>query len=125
MPASSSTSSVAGIVDPLVENELATTDAPSLTIEIARAGTPIYIQAYGQQNLASRLAAAATTPYQIGSVTKQFTAAAVLTLVESSEVDLDTPVVAYRSNGATTSLWRHHGRAESHRCKHCGSAAPF
>jgi D-alanyl-D-alanine carboxypeptidase len=95
MPASPSTSSIAGIVDPLVENELATTDAPSLTIEIARAGTPIYVQAYGQQNLAACLAAAATTPYQIGSITKQFTAAAVLTLVESGKVDLDTPVVAY------------------------------
>jgi hypothetical protein len=55
MPASPSASSIAGIVDSLVENELATTDAPSLTIEIARGGTPIYVQAYGQQNLADSI----------------------------------------------------------------------
>ena len=95
MPASPGSSSIAALVDPIVEKELNITDAPSLTIEIARGGTPIYVQAYGQQNVASCLAAAPTAPYQIGSVTKQFTAAAVLTLVESGQINLDTPVVVY------------------------------
>jgi CubicO group peptidase (beta-lactamase class C family) len=65
------------------------------TIAIVEGGTVVYARGYGLRDLAKRLPADTETRYEIGSVTKQFTAAAILQLKAAGKIDLDATVVTY------------------------------
>ncbi len=54
-----------------------------------------YAKAFGQANIAENRAADAATRYAIGSVSKQFTAAALLLLEERGKISLDDKVGKY------------------------------
>ncbi|GAC1387590.1 MAG: hypothetical protein NVSMB31_00140 [Vulcanimicrobiaceae bacterium] len=60
-----------------------------MSIAVARNGEVAYARGYGFADNVSKRAAEATTIYQIGSLTKQFTAAAVLMLVRDGKLSLD------------------------------------
>jgi D-alanyl-D-alanine carboxypeptidase len=62
---------------------------PSAVVRVDRDGQMIYNRAFGLRNVADRLAATTTTQYQYGSITKQFTAAAVLLLAQEGKLSLD------------------------------------
>ena len=79
-PAPSPAGSLGEAVDTLAALEMRQQGLPGMTIEIAKRGVPLYARAYGYADLASCRPARIETPYQIGSVTKQFTAAAILQL---------------------------------------------
>ena len=53
---------------------------------VARDGRILFEHAYGRANLAQQVAATTDTQFRIGSVTKQFTAAAVLKLAETGKL---------------------------------------
>lgn len=62
---------------------------------VARDGIPVFRRAYG---LANREWAVPNTPdtlFRIGSITKQFTAAAILKLAEAGSLSLDDPAIRY------------------------------
>lgn len=59
-----------------------TPQSPSVAIGISIDGTPVMMEGYGIANPATGAKATATTPYQIGSLTKQMTAALILSLTE-------------------------------------------
>lgn len=62
---------------------------------VARDGIPVFRRAYG---LANREWAVPNTPdtvFRIGSITKQFTAAAILKLCEAGSLTLDDPVIRH------------------------------
>ncbi len=73
------------------------------TILIARNGVPIFSRSYGQANREAGAANAADTVYRIASATKQFTAAAIMRLVEQGRVRLDDPLAKYYA--ATPPTW--------------------
>jgi len=75
-------------VNSSVEGVLASAHVPSISIAIARDGTIVYSHAYGYANLARRSPATDQTHYEIGSITKQFTATAVLQLKEAGKLSL-------------------------------------
>jgi CubicO group peptidase (beta-lactamase class C family) len=83
---------VAGSVDRIVRETLAATGAPSASVAIVQDGRVVYAQAYGDADLAPRAPAAPEMRYAIGSVSKQFTAAAILMLAEDGKLSLDDPV---------------------------------
>src|SRR4051794_11547035 len=58
-------------------------------------GDQITAAAAGTANLRSGLPVGTDTVFQIGSITKVYTATLVLQLVEEGLLDLDTPVVEY------------------------------
>jgi CubicO group peptidase (beta-lactamase class C family) len=72
---------------------LAGTGAPSASIAVVRGGAIVYEHAYGE----GRLGSPATTAqrYAIGSVSKQFTATAVLKLAEQGKLSLDDKVAKW------------------------------
>jgi hypothetical protein len=76
----SSTGSIASAVDPLVVSEMRAQGLVGMTVAIAKAGTVLYTQAYGYADLSTCQVMESTAEFQIGSITKQFTAAAVLQL---------------------------------------------
>lgn len=64
-------------------------DVPGAAVLVIRDGTPVVSRAYGLADLEVRTAATPRTNYRLASVTKQFTAAAVLLLVEDGRLALD------------------------------------
>jgi D-alanyl-D-alanine carboxypeptidase len=99
-PAPSPAGSLGEAVDVLAALEMRQQGLPGMTIAIARRGVPLYARAYGYADLASCRPARIETPYQIGSVTKQFTAAAILQLQQAGKLNIDRPVLTYLSGYA-------------------------
>lgn len=62
---------------------------PGASLLIVRDGQPIVRRSYGFANLDARTAAAPDTNYRLASVSKQFTAAAILLLAEDGKLKLD------------------------------------
>jgi|WetSurMetagenome_2_1015567.scaffolds.fasta_scaffold103901_1 CubicO group peptidase (beta-lactamase class C family) len=63
--------------------------AGSISVAVTHKGQIVYTYAYGQANPAQRTPADTSTIYTLGSMTKPFTATAVMQLVEQGKVDLD------------------------------------
>ncbi|MDF1502361.1 serine hydrolase domain-containing protein [Roseisolibacter sp. H3M3-2] len=71
------------------------TQAAGMTVAVTRGAETLVLKGYGKADLEFDLPTPADAVYEIGSVTKQFTAAALLQLVEQGKVALDDPVTRY------------------------------
>jgi CubicO group peptidase (beta-lactamase class C family) len=76
-------------IDETVHNVLQATGVPSASLALVRDGQLVYTQAYGDARLDPAVAATPQMAYSIGSISKQFTAAAVLMLQEQGKLSLD------------------------------------
>jgi CubicO group peptidase (beta-lactamase class C family) len=65
------------------------------SVLVARGETVLFSKAYGSANLEWNVPNTTTTKFRIGSMTKQFTAAAVLLLEERGKLKVDDPVRRY------------------------------
>ena len=91
-------------VDSVAGAVLASPGAPSASVAIVRGGEIVYEHAYGEGRIG--VPARPDMRYAIGSVSKQFTAAAILMLAEERKLSLDDPVSKWfprltRANGIT------------------------
>jgi D-alanyl-D-alanine carboxypeptidase len=86
-------------IDRIASQVLDQTGVPSASVAVVKGGKLVYTHAYGSARLAT-----ATTPavpampemrYSIGSISKQFTAAAILLLQEEGKLSLDDAVGKY------------------------------
>jgi CubicO group peptidase (beta-lactamase class C family) len=68
------------------------------SVLVARGETVLFSKAYGSANLEWNIPNTTTTKFRIGSMTKQFTAAAVLLLEERGKLNVDDPVNRYYSD---------------------------
>lgn len=83
-------------VDSLARAFIAEPESPGLSIAVIRAGRDTLVfQGYGKADLENDVPATPATVYRIGSITKQFTAAAVMRLVEKGSVRLGDPIGKY------------------------------
>src|SRR5271167_2104565 len=82
-------------IDQAVNDVLTEADVPSASVAIVENGRIVYVQAYGAARLDPRTPARPEMRYSIGSISKQFTAAAILMLAEEGKVSLDDPVSKY------------------------------
>lgn len=82
-------------IDSAAAEVLEKTGAPSASIAIVRDGRTVYLQAYGNARLEPKLPAEPGMRYAIGSVSKQFTAAAILLLQQDGKLSLDDKVAKY------------------------------
>ncbi len=62
-------------------------DSPGFSVLVSRGGKELFCRGYGLARVKEGLAAGPDTPFRIGSVTKQFTAAAILKLREDDKLD--------------------------------------
>jgi len=69
--------------------------SPGCAVGVASGGRPILERAYGMSDLEHDVPNAADTIFEAGSVSKQFTAAAVLLLARDGKLSLDDPVRKY------------------------------
>jgi D-alanyl-D-alanine carboxypeptidase len=82
-------------IDDTARQVLAATGVPSASISVVQNGQVVYTQAYGDARVEPKLAASTTMRYGVGSISKQFTAAAILLLQEQGKLKLDDPVGKY------------------------------
>jgi len=68
---------------------------PGVSIGVVRDGKVLLAKGYGLENVELGASATADTVYEILSITKQFTAAAILLLVEEGKIGLDDPLAKY------------------------------
>lgn len=67
-------------------------DVPGASLLVLRDGAAVVRQSYGLADLERGIAAAPETNYRLASITKQFTAAAILLLLEDGSLELDDGV---------------------------------
>src|SRR5579863_8459292 len=84
-----------GRIDRIANGVLDQTGVPSASVAVVKGGKLVYAHAYGKARLNPPTAATADMRYSIGSISKQFTAAAVLMLQEQGKLTLDDPVGKY------------------------------
>ncbi|HEY3267321.1 MAG TPA: serine hydrolase domain-containing protein [Armatimonadota bacterium] len=84
-------------VDSLVRAAMASGHVPGLSLAITRRGKVVKTAGYGYANLELRVRATPNTVYSLHSVSKQFTAAAAMILVERGMLNLDESVTRYLS----------------------------
>lgn len=79
-------------IDSLAKNAVAQGPMAGLSLAVSRGGTDLVARGYGFAHLEHDVPATAETVYRIGSVTKQFTAAAILQLEEAGLLEVDSPL---------------------------------
>ncbi|MGA7522148.1 MAG: serine hydrolase domain-containing protein [Acidobacteriaceae bacterium] len=82
-------------IDAVAENALTTTGVPSASLAIVREGKIVYTKAYGEARLDPNEPAEPHMRYSIGSISKQFTATAMLMLQQQGKLSVDDPVGKY------------------------------
>jgi D-alanyl-D-alanine carboxypeptidase len=82
-------------IDAAAASVLSSTGVPSASVAVVTHGKIAYLKTYGKAHLDPAMDATPTMQYSIGSVSKQFTAAMVLFLVQDGKLKLDDPVAKY------------------------------
>jgi len=82
-------------IDADAQQVLQRTGTPGATLGIYRDGMPVYVHAYGLSNRETKAPATTSTHYEIGSITKQFTAAAILQLQAAGKLDINATLATY------------------------------
>lgn len=85
-------------VDEAVQQVIAGTAVPSISLAIVKDGKIAYVHAYGDASLEARVAAQPAMRYSIGSVSKQITASLMLLLQEEGKLSLNDKVSKYFPN---------------------------
>jgi CubicO group peptidase (beta-lactamase class C family) len=70
-------------------------DEPGATVLVARRGEVIYKKAFGMANLELNVPMKADNVFRIASITKQFTAVAILQLMEQGKLDLQDEITRF------------------------------
>ncbi|MDJ0656951.1 MAG: serine hydrolase [Xanthomonadales bacterium] len=70
-------------------------DGPGAAVLVVKKGEVVYRDAHGMANIELGVPLRPDHVFRLGSITKQFTGAAIMLLVEEGKVDLDAPIQTY------------------------------
>jgi D-alanyl-D-alanine carboxypeptidase len=84
--------------DDYIKSQMAEHRIPGLALVIIQDGKPVKTAAYGLANLELNVPARPETVFEIGSVTKQFTAAGILLLAQEGKLSVDDKIGVYLAN---------------------------
>jgi D-alanyl-D-alanine carboxypeptidase len=101
-PAASAPDDVPARIDAIVETFRTEEPSAGIAVAVSRGDAVVFARAYGFANLEHRVPATTDTMFRIASVSKQFTAMAVLMLAERGQIDLDAPLSTYFAEFPTT-----------------------
>jgi D-alanyl-D-alanine carboxypeptidase len=94
-PPSQQPASLGGAIDPVVLAAMQQQNIPGMTVALAKQGTLLYVQGYGVSDLSTRQATGPGVIFEIGSITKQFTAALIMKLQEQGRLRVDDSIAVY------------------------------
>jgi len=81
--------------DKIANDILQKTGVPSASVAVVRDGKIVYLHAYGYANLENKTPAQPAMRYSVGSISKQFTATAILLLQEQGKLSVDDKVAKW------------------------------
>src|SRR5919199_5105196 len=81
-------------IDQLITADIAG-DGPGCAAAVVQDGTVAHAQGYGYANLEWRMPIATDTVFRLASITKQFTATAIMLLVKAGDLALDDPLTKF------------------------------
>jgi len=82
-------------IDAYIRQQMQQLRLPGVALAVVRNGRPLTIRTYGKANLELDAPVTRQTVFELGSLTKQFTAMAVLTLVDEGSLGLDDSVLKH------------------------------
>jgi CubicO group peptidase (beta-lactamase class C family) len=82
-------------VDQYVRAQMAERRIPGMAVAVIRKGRIEKIGAYGKASIEFDLPVTTSTPFTVASISKSFTAVAILTLVETGKLRLEDPVSSH------------------------------
>ncbi len=82
-------------IDKVATDALTKSGVPSASLAIVKNGQISYVRAYGDARIEPRTAAAPEMRYSIGSISKQFTAVAILLLQEQGKLSLEDKIARF------------------------------
>ena len=86
---------LAAAVDAVAAKALADKATPGFSVAVLRRGQVLMARGYGSADLEHQVPVKADTVFRIGSITKEFTAAAILKLAEQRKLSLDDRLTKY------------------------------
>ena len=98
------TAARADVLDAYIVSQMASQHVPGLSLAVIDHGRTIKLKSYGKANLETGTPMTPDSVVQIGSLTKSFTAAAIMLLVQDHKLGLDDPVGRYISEAPPA--WR-------------------
>ncbi len=81
-------------VDAYIERQMARLNMPGVSLAIVEGDRIVHLRGFGRARPGGG-APSPQTPFPVGSITKSFTALAVMQLVEAGKIELDSPVQQY------------------------------
>jgi D-alanyl-D-alanine carboxypeptidase len=82
-------------IDSIASRPTSTGNVAGMAVAVIKGRDTLLMKAYGMADLENQIAVTPQTVFRIGSVTKQFTSAAVMQLVEQGKVSLDDDMTKY------------------------------
>jgi CubicO group peptidase (beta-lactamase class C family) len=82
-------------IDRFLKAEMARQKIPGISLAVLRRGKIIHLKSYGLANVEHRVPVKPETVFQSGSIGKQFTAMAIMILVEEGKISLDDKITKY------------------------------
>jgi CubicO group peptidase (beta-lactamase class C family) len=97
-------------LDAFIQEKMKQTGLPGVSLALITQGEITYARGYGFRDLEARLLATPNTVYGIASVSKPFTALAILQLVEEGKLSLEDPIekflpISARPFGDSIRIW--------------------
>ena len=93
--ASSPQPDLAAKISPEIEKFMDKMDIPGLAVGIVRDNEIIYAEGFGVEEIGKSDTITAGTKFDMASISKLFTATAIMQLVEKGRIDLNAPVTRY------------------------------
>ena len=94
----------ADVVDDRVRAIMAERHIPGAAVAVVKGGRVVRLKGYGMASLEFNVPVTTETAFEIGSVSKQMTAAGIMLLVQDGKVDLDEHISKYLPN--TPEAWK-------------------
>jgi D-alanyl-D-alanine carboxypeptidase len=92
----------ADAIDDYIRSEMDKRRIPGLALAVVKDGAVVKMEGYGFANLEHEVPVTPDPVFELASVTKQFTASGIMTLVEDGKVELDAPIVRYLTDAPET-----------------------
>ncbi len=93
---------ISGRIDRYINVEMRKQRIPGLSLAVIRNGRVAILKSYGLANVEHRIPVKPETVFQSGSIGKQFTASAVMILVEEGRISLDDQLTRYFPDAPAT-----------------------
>jgi len=87
--------SLGATVDAVAQAAMQQQGMPGMTVALAKKGTVLYVQGYGVSDLTTHQTTQPSVLFEIGSITKQFTAALIMKLQEQGHLHVDDSISTY------------------------------